>query len=349
MAARFLVLLLLPALLAGGCATILQGSRQKVRVYSEPPAAGVEVDGIQAGKTPVDVRLKRGKAHQLRVATAGYEEHVLTLDSSVGGGWVVLDLLAGGLVALTVDLVTKNWESFEHSISVSLRQSSSEIVPAAAAPDSAAQEPVAGTLRILDRELVAFPRGEGTIHAKIQIAWHTRDVQLDFGDGLHVGLEPLGPFPKDRILLHDGSKAYVLTPRGRVVSIRVATLDYEAVEIDWIDQSFTGLTAAPAVAIDEPDSTAPQSGALLLKTGEPVEFPVDGGMLLARIHHDKEVELSFGEGLYVGHEPTGPFSSNRITLKPGADAHVLTRRGRVVHIWCTGLPYGEAAIEWKRK
>jgi hypothetical protein len=344
MGARLLVSLLLAALLQGGCATILQGSRQDVRVYSEPPAARVEVDGSQAGQTPLSVKLRRGKTHLLQVSKAGYEGRSATLESSVGGGWVLADLLLVGLIALGVDFATKDWGSFEHSLDFRLVKVATGL-PAVASYQPApadSTQPRAGMLRMLDRELVAVPVDGGIIRAKLKISWHVKDVELSFGRGLRVGKEPLGPFDDDLIQMHKGSQAYVLTARGRVVHIRVASVDLETVELEWVDESRESIpteAVVPAAAIDVPvlaDSTAALGGMLQLRDDEPVEFPVDGGMLLVKIHRNS-AELRVGDGMHVGYKFAGPFSADRIPVSPGSDAYILTRAGRVVHVRITSV------------
>ena len=302
----------------------------------------------------------------MQVSKDGYEERTLTLNSSINAGWAFFDVVFG-LIPIAVDAVTSNWETFERSLNFRLVRISNVAVPAVATsgavpPDEVAvatvdvappfdpNEPRSGVLRILNRELVAFPLDGGTIRAKIRIRWNVKNVELGFGEGLHVGDEPFGSFPKDRIVLLEGSDAYVQTTRGRVVHIHVASLDHEAVELEWADQS-RGKVPTDAVVIDQPapvDSTGPLGGMLYLQDDEPVEFPVDGGVLLVKTHH-KEVELRLSEGLHVGYERAGPFSTNRITLAVGSDAYVLTRRSRLVYVRCTSLEAGEAVIEWMRK
>jgi len=359
MPARLLLPLFLAALLESGCATILHGSHQDVRVFSDPPAARVEVDGAQAGETPINVRLRRGKTHVLQVSKAGYEERTLSLDSSIKFGWIVLDVLCAGLIGVVVDGATSNWESFEHSLSLHLVNLGQEAVPVVAVPAPAA--PASGVLLMVDRQLSAFPGGTGTVYAKIKIGWHVKEVDLSFGDGLHVGSNALGPYQKDRIVLHKGSEAHVQAPDGRVVHLRVKSLDPESVEIAWIDRSgeakpqeaipagmVSVASPAPAATPVRVDTTAALGGMLQLRDDRPVEFPVDGGVISAKIHRD-DIELRLGDGLHVGYTAGGPFSADRITLVPGMDAYVLTRANRVVHVRCSSLEAGEAMLDWRRK
>ena len=89
-----------------GCATIINGTSQKVQVSSEPAGADVVVDGKDSYATPVRLRLERRRDHELVFIKAGYETqglkmaHVLSEavcgNMFLGGplGWV-FDIFAG--------------------------------------------------------------------------------------------------------------------------------------------------------------------------------------------------------------------------------------------------------------
>ena len=47
------------ALLLTGCATVINGSTQKVKISSQPAGAGVKIDGAGAGVTPTVADLSR--------------------------------------------------------------------------------------------------------------------------------------------------------------------------------------------------------------------------------------------------------------------------------------------------
>jgi hypothetical protein len=56
------------------CATIFTGTKQIVQINSKPPGAKVQVDGIDRGKTPVALNLKKGNDGQVIILKAeGYE------------------------------------------------------------------------------------------------------------------------------------------------------------------------------------------------------------------------------------------------------------------------------------
>ena len=94
------------ALSLAGCATIINGTSQKIQVSSEPAGATVVVDEKYICKTPVRVRLERRSDHILIIAKEGYETrsvkmtHVLSEavcgNLFLGGplGWI-FDMCAG--------------------------------------------------------------------------------------------------------------------------------------------------------------------------------------------------------------------------------------------------------------
>ena len=57
---------------AAGCATMANGTTQRIPVTSEPAGAQVFVDGRPAGSTPVQVTVSRRGGHEIRVKKAGY-------------------------------------------------------------------------------------------------------------------------------------------------------------------------------------------------------------------------------------------------------------------------------------
>jgi len=91
-----------------GCATIFKGSTEKVGFSSDPGGADVYVNGILLGKTPFELNMKSNKTYTLEFKKEGYESRNVVLNNSVGGGWVVLDIL-GGLIPVVIDAATGDW------------------------------------------------------------------------------------------------------------------------------------------------------------------------------------------------------------------------------------------------
>ena len=107
---RVVVLLLaglaLPAaqLLYPGCATMLNGPTQNVRVKSQPRGARVFVDGKDVGSTPLTVKLSRWGFHRVRVELDGYEPYEVPLRKTVNGN--AAENLFFGFVPIVIDLLT---------------------------------------------------------------------------------------------------------------------------------------------------------------------------------------------------------------------------------------------------
>ncbi len=89
-----------------GCATIINGTSQKIQATSNPPGATVKVDDADSYATPVKLRLERRRDHVLLFTKEGYESqsvrmmHVISEvvvgNTLLGGplGWV-FDIFAG--------------------------------------------------------------------------------------------------------------------------------------------------------------------------------------------------------------------------------------------------------------
>ncbi len=94
-------------LLVLGCATIINGTKQKVSVASSPPNATVIVDQVPQGKTPLVVKLKRKQTHVVRIERVGYKpyETLLNRDTSDWGVWGNI-IVCCGLIGMGVDAMT---------------------------------------------------------------------------------------------------------------------------------------------------------------------------------------------------------------------------------------------------
>jgi hypothetical protein len=96
--------------LTTGCATVFHGSNEKVTFTSEPDGATVYLDGMSAGKTPFESQIDSRKNHTVEFKKEGYDPRNLSIQSSAGAGWVVLDVVfLFCLVPIIVDASTQNW------------------------------------------------------------------------------------------------------------------------------------------------------------------------------------------------------------------------------------------------
>jgi hypothetical protein len=104
------------AMLVSGCGTLFQGSKQEVRIQSDPTGADVEVRGQPKGKTPVTLTLNRGQTHLVEITHEGYERYNVTLTKEpkilwfIGGPFAAIDHATGALYKLDPGSVSANLE-----------------------------------------------------------------------------------------------------------------------------------------------------------------------------------------------------------------------------------------------
>ncbi|MCX5666765.1 MAG: PEGA domain-containing protein [Candidatus Omnitrophica bacterium] len=113
--ALLLIICLSPVYLCG-CATILNGTSQRIPVSSEPAGAMVTVDSKNVYATPVKLRLERRRDHTLVFTKDGFDARTVNimhvLSESVCGntllfgplGWV-FDMCAGTQYKLVPDKI----------------------------------------------------------------------------------------------------------------------------------------------------------------------------------------------------------------------------------------------------
>jgi hypothetical protein len=98
-------ILLLSAILLSSCATIISGSRQNVKITSEPSSAKVYINEIEIGNTPVQKNLKRNQEYQLILKLDGYKTYETKLERKVNA-WFIGNIAFGGLIGLIIDPIT---------------------------------------------------------------------------------------------------------------------------------------------------------------------------------------------------------------------------------------------------
>ncbi len=102
------IVVLLAVVTLAGCATIFSGSSTNIPISSDPPEAKVYVNGTYMGRTPLVVNLAKDKDYVVQFKQDGYEIQTRLINSKMGIGWLVLDLLSGG-VPILVDAITGDW------------------------------------------------------------------------------------------------------------------------------------------------------------------------------------------------------------------------------------------------
>lgn len=100
------------ALLLNSCATVFKGSTEKVNFSTDPTGAKVYINGQYFGQTPLELNMLTKKTYDVEFRKEGYRNRTVALTHSVGGGWLVVDIILG-LVPVIVDAATGNWYTFD--------------------------------------------------------------------------------------------------------------------------------------------------------------------------------------------------------------------------------------------
>lgn len=135
MAKRILsVFVVLSLLLPGACASIVNGTRQKVKIETEPVSADVVVidkAGMKVceSETPCELKLQRGRGYfspseyTVRLDHEAYEPEQVRLKGNVSG-WYFGNFILGGLIGLLgVDPATGGmWSLHPGKVKVDLKE-----------------------------------------------------------------------------------------------------------------------------------------------------------------------------------------------------------------------------------
>lgn len=90
-----------------GCAAIFNGDRSQVQVNSKPSGAKVQVDGMDYGETPIQLKLDEKKSHVVTITNGGVTK-TYSIGKKIGAGWIILDVL-GGIIPVVIDAATGAW------------------------------------------------------------------------------------------------------------------------------------------------------------------------------------------------------------------------------------------------
>ena len=101
----FLIILILNFFLICSCATILTGSADKLSFDSDPDGATILMDGIDIGKTPATISLKRPgfSDKEVMLKLKGYEDRRFILQKEFN---VITILNFGNLLGWGIDIAT---------------------------------------------------------------------------------------------------------------------------------------------------------------------------------------------------------------------------------------------------
>lgn len=106
------LLTLVFVLFSSGCATLFGPKKQNVYTSSNPAGADVYVNGVRMGVTPYTLNLKPDQQYTIEFKKEGYKTIGRTINTKVGAGWVILDVL-GGLIPVVVDAATGSWKKLD--------------------------------------------------------------------------------------------------------------------------------------------------------------------------------------------------------------------------------------------
>ncbi len=152
-----------------GCATIINGTTQRIPVSSDPSGVTITVENGTKYKTPATVELSRKENHTLQFSLDGYESETVQLES-VTSGAVMGNILAGGLIGWGVDAASGGqYRLVPESVHVSLRPA----VPIEGQQPPTVKSPLAARLQQLkelrDNELISNEEYEASRKAALQI------------------------------------------------------------------------------------------------------------------------------------------------------------------------------------
>tara|TARA_E500000318_G_C3566654_1_gene215940 strand:- start:450 stop:833 length:384 start_codon:yes stop_codon:yes gene_type:complete len=105
-------LLVIASLSFSSCATLFGKKSHALAIGSDPAGAEVYVNGFKMGTTPVELNLKADKSYTIEYRKEGYQNVTRIVNTKVGAGWIVLDVL-GGLIPIVVDAATGNWNKLD--------------------------------------------------------------------------------------------------------------------------------------------------------------------------------------------------------------------------------------------
>lgn len=87
------------------CASVINGSKQKVEIKSQPAGASVRINSVDSGVTPQTAVLSRKMSHRIELQKSGYRLYEVVLEPAYNN-MPMGNMIAGGIVGLVVDSST---------------------------------------------------------------------------------------------------------------------------------------------------------------------------------------------------------------------------------------------------
>ncbi|ALO15879.1 PEGA domain-containing protein [Salinivirga cyanobacteriivorans] len=101
------------SIILAGCATIVSGSKQSVKIYSTPSNAKVSINNVVVGNTPLTKQISRKEESVLiKIELDGYETYTTSLERKFNA-WFIGNIVFGGLIGIIIDPITGAIYKFE--------------------------------------------------------------------------------------------------------------------------------------------------------------------------------------------------------------------------------------------
>jgi hypothetical protein len=106
----------------GGCAFIVNGTRDSVFIDSQPPGALVRADGEPVARTPAKIYISRGYPPRLTVEKEGFQTEEVAFPRHLDASWILFDLFLTLGIGIPIDLATGSmFNYFPDRMTVRLR------------------------------------------------------------------------------------------------------------------------------------------------------------------------------------------------------------------------------------
>ena len=120
-----LLLLLISVSFLAGCASIVSGTKQKVKVSADPGKAQITIvsaSGVEFYKgEPAEVQLPRKETYTVEIAMEGYVNQKVVVSHALNG-WFIGNLCFGGIPGGVVDFLTgAMWKLEPDTINIVLK------------------------------------------------------------------------------------------------------------------------------------------------------------------------------------------------------------------------------------
>lgn len=140
-----LIVSLALVLLSSSCASIVTGKEDSVQILTTPPGASFSTNTGHRGVTPSTISIPDSVNLEVDFTLDGFHPQHATL-ARKGSGWLMGNILLGGIIGLAIDLGTGNWYTHPKTLEVVLTPSDQPL-PVAVEPE----KPKTGKFAGIDR------------------------------------------------------------------------------------------------------------------------------------------------------------------------------------------------------